>query len=53
VTLTRHFDRYYASITLYYDQINQQSGFRFGFIPEGVSKGVNSDQLSAVGMAQQ
>jgi hypothetical protein len=48
VTLTRHFDRYYASITLYYDQINQQSGFRFGFIPEGVGRGVSSDQLGAL-----
>jgi hypothetical protein len=53
VTLTRHFDRFYASITVYYDQINDQEGFRFGFIPEGVSKGVSSDQLNAVGLSQQ
>jgi hypothetical protein len=46
VTLTRHFDRFFASLTIYYDQINQQSGFRFGFIPEGVGKGVSSDQVS-------
>jgi hypothetical protein len=47
VTLTRHFDRFFASLTLYYDQVDQESGFRFGFIPEGVGKGVNTDQLSS------
>jgi len=46
VTLTRHFDRFFASLTIYYDQINQQEGFRFGFIPEGVGKGVSTDQVS-------
>jgi lipopolysaccharide export system protein LptA len=46
VTLTRHFDRFFASLTLYYDQINQESGFRFGFIPEGLGRGVSTDQLN-------
>ena len=45
-TLTRHFDRFFASLTLYYDQINRESGFRFGFVPEGLGKGVSSDEVS-------
>ena len=44
-TLTRHFDRFFASLTLYYDQIDKQSGFRFGFVPEGLGRGVSSDQV--------
>jgi hypothetical protein len=51
-TLTRHFDRFFASFTLYYDQVNRQSGFRFGFIPEGVGKGVSSNQVSSALGAQ-
>ncbi len=49
-TITRHFDRFFASFTLYYDQIAQQSGFRFGFIPEGVNRSYGTDALAnAVG----
>jgi lipopolysaccharide export system protein LptA len=48
--ITRHFDRFFGFFELYYDQINQQSGFRIGVIPEGVAKGVSSDQVgSALG----
>ena len=32
-TLIRHFDRFFVQFTAYYDQINDQSGFRLGIIP--------------------
>ncbi len=47
-TLIRHFDRFFASFTVYFDQINNQSGFRFGFVPEGVRKGVSTDEIANV-----
>ncbi|MBV8781113.1 MAG: hypothetical protein JO353_06920, partial [Phycisphaerae bacterium] len=45
-TITRHFDRFFASLTLFYDQVSKQSGFRFGFVPEGFGRGVTTDQVS-------
>jgi hypothetical protein len=45
ITLLRHFDRFYASLTIFYNDISKQSGFQFGFIPEGLGRGVNTDVL--------
>jgi hypothetical protein len=48
VTLVRHFDRLFASITLYYDAVDDTSGFRFGITPEGLGAGVSSDALGQI-----
>lgn len=48
VTIIRRFDRLIATFTLYYDGINDQSGFRFGLIPEGLGVGITTDQLNQV-----
>jgi subtilase family serine protease len=45
ITILRHFDRFYASLTVFYNDISRQSGFQFGFIPEGLGRGVNTDVL--------
>jgi lipopolysaccharide assembly outer membrane protein LptD (OstA) len=45
VTLTRRFDRYFMTFTFYYDQIDDEGGFRFGIFPEGLGYGLTSDQL--------
>jgi hypothetical protein len=45
ITLLRHFDRFYASLTIFYNDISRQSGFQFGLIPEGLGRGVNTDVL--------
>jgi hypothetical protein len=45
VTLLRHFDRFYVTAEYYYDQIEQDSGFRVGILPEGLGANVSSDQL--------
>ncbi|CAN5383976.1 hypothetical protein BH09PLA1_BH09PLA1_24960 [soil metagenome] len=48
VTVIRRFDRLIATFTLYYDAVNEQSGFRFGLIPEGLGAGITSDSLNQV-----
>jgi hypothetical protein len=48
VTIIRKFDRLIATLTLYYDAIDDESGFRFGLIPEGLGVGISSDALNQV-----
>ncbi|MBC8109080.1 MAG: LPS assembly protein LptD [Anaerolineae bacterium] len=48
VTIIRRFDRLLATLTLYYDAVEDQSGFQFGLIPEGLGVGISSDQLNQV-----
>lgn len=46
VTLTRHFDRLFVSVSAYYDAVNETSGFSFSILPEGFDIGVGSDALN-------
>ncbi len=48
VTIIRHFDRLFVTLSLYYDAIDDTSGFRFGIIPEGLGAGVSSASLQTV-----
>jgi hypothetical protein len=47
VTLTRRFDRYFVTFTFYYNQVDDEGGFRFGIFPEGLGYGLTSDQLQS------
>lgn len=53
VTVIRRFDRLIATFTLYYDAVEDESGFRFGLIPEGLGVGISSDQFNQVFGQQQ
>jgi hypothetical protein len=46
ITLVRLFDRFFMSFTMYYDAVEDESGFRFGIAPEGLGYGLSSDQLN-------
>jgi hypothetical protein len=48
ITLVRHFDRLFANVTLYYDAVDDTSGFRFGLTPEGLGPGASTDALSTI-----
>lgn len=38
ITFLRHFDRFYAALTLRYDEVGSSSGFMFNIYPEGLGK---------------
>ena len=41
----RKFDRFYVTFEYFYDNIQNDSGFRIGFFPEGLGGNVSSNQL--------
>ena len=45
IQLTRHFDRFYMTFTFFHDNIENNSGFRFGLFPEGLGGNVDTNQL--------
>jgi lipopolysaccharide assembly outer membrane protein LptD (OstA) len=50
VTVVRHFDRFFAALTLRYDAIGSGTGFMFNFYPEGLGRnaGTGTEGLSRV-----
>jgi hypothetical protein len=44
-TLIRKFDRFYVTASVYHDEVDDESGFRFGIFPEGFGYGLSSDQF--------
>lgn len=48
VTLLRRFDRFIATVTVFYDAVEEESGVNFGLLPEGLAAGLNSGQLRNV-----
>jgi hypothetical protein len=46
VTVIRRFDRLLLALTLYYDAVDDESGFRFALIPEGLGAGLSSNALA-------
>ncbi|HEY1629230.1 MAG TPA: hypothetical protein VGF52_05185, partial [Tepidisphaeraceae bacterium] len=46
VTLIRNFDRFYITLSVFYDQVDKDSGFRFGIFPTGVRYGLSTDQVA-------
>jgi hypothetical protein len=48
VTLIRHFDRFFVSLTVNYDEIARQSGIAFNIWPEGLGAGVGTERLKQV-----
>jgi hypothetical protein len=48
VTVIRRFDKLLLTLTLYYDAVDDESGFRFGIIPEGLGAGLSSETLGSV-----
>ncbi len=49
ITVVRRFDRFSLALRAYYDATEDQGGFEFALYPEGLSGGVGSGQLSALG----
>ncbi|HMB96394.1 MAG TPA: hypothetical protein VKK61_10175, partial [Tepidisphaeraceae bacterium] len=45
VTLIRNFDRFFMTFTVFYDQVDKDSGFRFGIFPTGLGYGLSTDQV--------
>jgi hypothetical protein len=48
VTVIRRFDRVYFAVTLYYDAVEDESGFRVALVPEGLGAGVSTAALEQV-----
>ena len=46
-TVIRKFDRFFLTLQMYRDYVNDESGFRFGIYPEGLGYGFSTDELSA------
>jgi hypothetical protein len=46
-TIIRNFDRFLLSFSLYYDAVNEQSGFEFGVFPTGLGYGLSTNQLQS------
>jgi lipopolysaccharide assembly outer membrane protein LptD (OstA) len=47
-SVIRKFDRFWLSVGVFYDAIEDDSGFRFAFYPEGIGFGVSTNQLQNV-----
>ena len=45
VMVMRHFDRFYISVEVFHDFIQEDSGIRFGIFPEGLGGSVDTSQL--------
>jgi hypothetical protein len=48
ISIQRKFDRFYILLTIYHDAANNNSGFGFAFYPEGLGRGLQSEQLQTV-----
>lgn len=48
LSLTRRFDRYFVTVTFYYDEVDDESGVTFAVYPEGLGYGLESGQLQAL-----
>ncbi|MGH7176023.1 MAG: LPS assembly protein LptD, partial [Tepidisphaeraceae bacterium] len=48
VTVIRKFDHFALTFTYFYDAVEDDSGFRFGLIPEGMGSGYNTGQLQSL-----
>jgi len=48
VTVIRRFDRFFVTLSIYYDEIEDNSGFSFGIFPEGLGYTASTDQLQRV-----
>ncbi|MFT3789096.1 MAG: LPS assembly protein LptD [Tepidisphaeraceae bacterium] len=47
VTLNRKFQQFTFSLNVYYDAIDDSGGFSFGFMPNGLSRGLSTNELTA------
>jgi hypothetical protein len=45
--ITRRFDRFYATVSFVYDDVEDTTGVRFGLFPEGLGYGLQSEQLGS------
>jgi hypothetical protein len=45
VGLIRRFDRFFMTVQVFYDAVEDESGFRFGIIPEGLGAGFTTQGL--------
>lgn len=52
VTVIRRFDRFFATLSVFYDPVDDESGFRFAIVPQGLGSGLTSDRFSTVFGAQ-
>lgn len=48
VTVNRKFDRFFGTVTVFYDDQEDTSGIRFGIFPEGLGYGVDTAQFDSV-----
>ena len=47
VTVQRRFDRFFLFATAYNDSTSGENGFGFGFYPEGLGRGLSTDELQS------
>ena len=47
-TVVRKFDRFFMTFGIYWDQVKDEAGVRFGLFPEGLGYGVSTDQLNTL-----
>ncbi len=48
IGLIRRFDRFFVTFSAYYDAIEDESGFRFAIVPEGLGAGISSQQFGTI-----
>lgn len=48
VGLIRRFDRFFITVNAFYDAVEDESGFRFAIVPEGLGPGISSQQFGAI-----
>lgn len=48
ISLIRKFDRFFIAATVYYDAVDDESGFSFGIFPEGLGYGISSGLLQSI-----
>ncbi|HEY7089052.1 MAG TPA: hypothetical protein VH518_13240, partial [Tepidisphaeraceae bacterium] len=45
ISVVRRFDKFFMVFTVFHDQVNDDSGFRFAIFPEGFAYGLSTDQF--------
>jgi hypothetical protein len=46
-TITRRFDRFFATVGFFYDDVEDTTGLRIGIFPEGLNYGVSTEQFES------
>ena len=48
VGIIRRFDRFLVTLQVYYDAVEDESGFRFGIVPEGLGGGFTTQGFGSL-----